>query len=317
LNYFYLKMGAGNCLAARWLAGENDLKEPAAVIFFDNLKEAAYAAAAKIGIPSPGMQPQPLDFYTAGLAPNREQTCMVVIHEAQLCLLRPAHGVKFLTPNPEESGGELLTRMAMPVEKLVERPLKEVPAVLAGLPADQNLSQWTFRRIGHWGNLKAIDSLLEKFGWYPVDWTAAHWKSPQEAARLLECLGSTGLETFVARVLEAVGCFVPARFGGVLRDIDLFAYNDSATPITLTDTKKALTVRANDSISVQVKTWPNGKARYKSSVVDWLIGFSVLGPGTLDGEWLLDVARQYPAVITWLQRSLNWLPSKFLKTFNL
>lgn len=106
MNYFYLKIGAGNCLADRWLRGENDLNKPAAVIFFDSLDEGEYAKAAKSGVPPVGISRQPLDFYQSGLLANREQTRIVVIHQGRLLLMKPAEKVQFLAPNPEETGGD-------------------------------------------------------------------------------------------------------------------------------------------------------------------------------------------------------------------
>ena len=66
---------------------------------------------------------------------------------------------------------------------------------------------------------------------------------------LLECLGSVELETLVAKVFEAAGCFVPAYRGGCIQDLDLFAHNYRAVDIEL----DGLVVPAGERISIQVK----------------------------------------------------------------
>jgi hypothetical protein len=319
IRYFFLKIGAGNSLASAWLGGKNDLGCPAAVIFFDTLAQPEYETAARSGLKPDEIASQAFDFYRCGLVENWPTTRMVVIYGSKLCLLRPKGPVQFLTPKPEESSGQILTRKAMPVETMVDQPLCNVPAVLAGLPADQYLSRGTFRPIGHWGNLKAIDMVLHQFAGIEPDWESDHWDVKQQtAAQLLECIGSTGLETLVARILEDAGCFVPARTGGVLRDIDLFAHNDTKTDIRIGGGLcGTMVIPAGESISVQVKTWPTGKDRFKAGTVNYLVGLDVAGASAFDADWLLAAAIQCDGVREWLSRSLGWLPQGFREQFGL
>lgn len=57
------------------------------------------------------------------------------------------------------------------------------------------------------------------------------------------------LETLVARLFEAKGCFVPAHHGGMMKDIDLFAHNDTSKPIRVGPLK----IPASRSVSIQIK----------------------------------------------------------------
>ena len=313
MNYYYLKIGEGNVLASDWLSGKNTLGKPAAVIFFDLHEEAAYVAKSK------DLKSQARDFYECGLTANRENSRFVVIFDGNIWILKPAGGVQFLRPKPEDTGGESLLRKAMPVDVLATINLSEAPLLLAGMPADQYLCRGTFRRIGHWGNLKALDMVLKKACKIEPDANADHWKEKDQTAdQLLECLGSTGLETLVARIFEEAGCFVPARTGGSMKDIDLFAHNDRAESLTVGPAKgEPIVIEAGKRISLQVKMWPKGKDREKSPIVDALVGIDVKGPATFDSKWILATAKRYPATKQWLARSLDWLPQDFRKKFDL
>ena len=313
MNYYYLKIGEGNVLANDWLNGKNPLGKPAAVIFFDNRGKSDYVSRSK------KLDPQAQDFYDCGLAVNRDNARFVVIDDGIIWILRPASAVRFLKAKSEEPGGEAILQKVMPVKKLVKMSLSEVPLLLAGMPADQYLCRGTFRRIGHWGNLKALDMVLKKVRRIKPDPEADHWKEKDQTAdQLLECLGSTGLETLVARIFEEAGCFVPARAGGSMKDIDLFAHNDRALPLSVGPaTGKRIIVKAGKSISLQVKMWPKGKDRKKSPHVDALVGIDVKGPGAFGSDWILAAARHYPGTKRWLARSLNWLPEAFRRKFDL
>jgi hypothetical protein len=327
-QYYYAKIDAGNRGATTWLAGDNPLKRPAIPVYFDSRSEAEYREIIdKLKTVGPeglrrrafeGVSTQALAFVSASTS-IADRTLIVVMYGGRICLLKPAGAVKFF-PVGCQGGNATCTTKAMPIAKLVDVNLADVPAVLAGLPADQYLSRGTFRPITHWGNLKAIDVVLERHVGIEPTRSAEHWQRDQHAAQLLECLGSTGLETLVARVLEDAGCFVPARTGGVLRDIDLFAHNDSDTPMTISAADQnhgEIRIPARGSITIQVKSWPSGTDKFKSPIVDYLIGLDVKGPGSLSAEWLLKAAVGRPPVRTWLTRSLEWLPTWFLKRFSL
>lgn len=297
MDYFYLKLGRGNELLGKWLSG----KHPAAPIYFDNLDEKDYASGKG--------DKEPREFVRRGEPELHDKTLMVVVHSGSVWILRPAGRVKFLESEPDENGNPH-TPKVMPVEVLKQCvPCKDVPPVLAGIGANQFFARGTFRRVNDWGNFKAIDSVLGRVG------KGEHWDLKQNGPdQLLECLNSTEMETLVAKLLEAKGCFVPAHRGGVMKDIDLFAHNDGAEtikvgPVSIPALKK------KNNISVQVKRWADGMEC--PAGVDLLVGIGVKGPRTLNAEQLLALVHECPPVERWLRRSLSWLPESLLAKFNL
>jgi len=313
VKYYFLKLGKGNAEATS-LEG----KHPTASIYFDGYSEAAYANEKDKRVNS-----QARLFWDCGKDKNRNLTVMAVIHNATVSLLQPAGKVKFGKRFKAEDG-TWNKKKTMPVKVLAKVASKFVPSVLANMACSQRHGRRTFTRIQHWGNLKAIDCVLQAFGksksrrWVPSDKEAddqieEHWrelndkgKPIQAAAQLLECLGSTELETLVAKLLEAHGCHVPAHRGGTLGDIDLFASNDTTDPINLAGLK----IKRAEKISIQVKTWAEGVRR--RDTVDYLIGFGVKGKRAFDEKWLLAEVCKQPSVRRWMLRSLEWLPRWYI-----
>lgn len=288
MDYFHLKLGQGNSLAADWLAGRNPLGRSAAPIFFDNLTAQEYVSGQGSA--------DSREFVRRGEPSLRDHTLMVVLHAGEALLLRPAGAVEFL-PSGKTSNGEWLTTKAMPVDLIARRSLKNVPPVLAGLGANQYYTRGTFRALNDWGNFKAVDWLAGRVG------QGVHWEPNENGPdQILECLGSTELETLVAKLFESHGCFVPAYRGGVMKNIDLFTHNDNPTPITV----GSLTMPSRGSASVQVKRWALGMTC--PAAVDCLFGIGVTGPNTVDGAAWLQLVRTKPTVLEWLKRSLDWLP---------
>jgi hypothetical protein len=328
-KYFYLKIGSQNHLAVDWLAGRHeqaDIVGPAAVVFFDGLSEAAYRKAIRAGQPAAGMSTQAFDFCRCGEPEFRADRRLVVICSGRVWILRPSGTVRIRKPTPELDEDSRNTCKLLPVESLTAEPipLKDVPAVLAGISSDRFVGGGTFRPINHWGNWKAIDIAVWRHGGPEPDWSQRHWRPTRQGRRqLLECLSSTEIETLLARLLEERGCFVPARCGGTLKDIDLFAHNDGSSPVVLDGGKYGRMVipaavgdRAG-TLSVQVKSWASGDNHSKSAAVDALVGLNVVGPGSFDARWLHAVILQSPATRRWLARSLNWLPRNILTRFGL
>jgi len=294
MEYFYLKLGRGNSLVQESLVGAT---KPEARIFFDNFSLDDYEAGKG------GNEPR--EFVRRGNPEFHHRTLMVVVHEGEIWVLRPAGKVKFLAAIRNEEG-ITLTPKVMPIEIVAHRFAKEVPPVLAGIGANQNYARGTFRRINDWGNYKAIDWITGRVG------LGDHWDLSQQGAdQLLECLGSTELETLVARLLEEHGCFVPAYRGGMMKDIDLFAHNDGGRPIEI----GPINVPARGGISIQVKRWAEGM--HCPDGVDCLIGLGVTGPKSIDGSRLLKLLTRSPHARKWLVRSLQWLPGELLTKFDL
>jgi hypothetical protein len=323
MNYYYLKLGHGN-READSLGETGELGT--ASVYFDDLGEADYEA----GKASNG---QARDFFGCSKPGNRNGAVMVVLHDGNAWLLRPAGKIRFGRP-AKNGDGTWATKKTMPVRVLAKVPLSEVPPVLAGIGCNQFHGRRTFTPIGHWGNRKAIDCVLAQHAPTharpPIyDGVAAdasldeHWRwlKPEDDAngkkgdrnqwplQLLECLGSTEFETLVARLLEAHGCHVPAHRGGTLKDIDLFAWNDSMRGIDL----GGLKIGSGRRISIQVKSSCKGSADSKG--VDYLIGIGAKGDSAFDEVWLLKQVQRTPSVVQWLRRSLDWLPQPYLDRF--
>lgn len=232
---------------------------------------------------------------------------MVVVGDGKAWFLKPAGEITECEPPSNATQSLDSLWKIMPVEILLSDSLelKDIPPVLAGINANAYLSRGTYREITHWGNIKAICSVLRK----PLP--QEHLQNEScDAVRLLECLSSVELETLVAKVFEAAGCFVPAYRGGCVRDIDLFVHNDGFDEIRLED----LMIPPQGGLSVQVKSWTSLKGCPET--VDCLIGFRI--PKALkcfDDEWLLRQVQSFPTVSQWLKRSLSWLPEEFLAKY--
>jgi hypothetical protein len=294
MDYFFLKIGKGNCEALDCLEKRN----PTAVIYFDNLTEADYANGKG--------KSQPRAFWQRASKPElQDETRMVVVCHGEVWILKPIGNVTFM-PEILRPDQTKCTPKTMPVKILARRSMKDVPPVLACIGVNQFYAQGTFRQIKHWGNFKAIDWTVG------TPFKGEHWDlSKQGVVQLLECLGSVEFETLIAKLFEAKGCFVPAYRGGVIQHIDLFVHNDIEVDLNL----NGLKIPAKRSTSIQVKTWSNGEP--KSDAVDYLIGFDVKGTNTFDAEWVFKQVHECPPATAWLKRSLNWLPEELLSKFQL
>jgi hypothetical protein len=137
-RYYFLKIDTGNRGADKWLGGDDPLKCPAVPIYFDKHEEEVYRGALKkpesAGVEAlrkrtfEGISTQALAF---GLARHSgiERTVMVVIYAGRICVLQPSGKMTFL-PVGCDGGKPDCTTKAMPVGKLVEKSLADVPAVL-------------------------------------------------------------------------------------------------------------------------------------------------------------------------------------------
>ncbi len=291
MRFFYLKLGKGNSLAVSWLAGNNPLGRPAAVIFFgpctiDDIRNGRTDSQAK-------------NFYESSLVEDQNKTVMVVIGQGQAWFLRSAGE---LIEHEDPSDSENLWKI-MPVEIISHKSLDQIPPVLAGINANTFLSQGTYREIKSWGNIKAIHCALG------IDLPSEHTKDENcDMRHLLECLGSVELETLVAKLFEAAGCFVPAYRGGCIQDVDLFAHNYRAVDIEL----DGLVVPAGERISIQVK----GTSRLSAcpDAVGCLIALGApQSPRCFGENWLFRRVASFPEVAEWLKLSLSWLPQNFVE----
>src|SRR5947208_10848647 len=127
MEYFYLKLGAGNEEADVRLSKS----QPDAAVFFDACSQADYEAGRG--------KAQARLFCDRGKKDNREKTIMIVIRRGQIWFLKPAGKVQFSAPYDHPSGvsGVRLTSKTMPVEILKRSWCKDVPPVLAGVGSSQ------------------------------------------------------------------------------------------------------------------------------------------------------------------------------------
>jgi hypothetical protein len=291
-RYFYLKLGQGNASAKTWLSNKSPWGMPCALVFFDNLTEAHYANGAG--------HPSVLKFRLCAEPSSRSNTVFVVIGREWVWLIAPAGPVRI--EGEIEVGPDRLTPKVMPVTILKKTARRDVPAVLASIGCNQRSTRNTFTEIDHCGDLKAIDTVL---GWPR---TGEHWTGEQGPAQVLECLSSTGLETLVARIMEAQGCFVPAFVGGTMADVDIFAENDGSQVARLGNFQLPPGTRAG----VQVKMWNAPKT--KPDGVDCVVGLdAVESDFAVGAQGLLNEAMKHSAVEKWLRRALAWLPSEYLR----
>lgn len=182
--------------------------------------------------------------------------------------------------------------------------ISDVPPILAGTKAHKFVTLGTFSKLSTKsmaGNIAAIQAAT---GCWEDNFTV----DP------LDCLASVELETLVAKLFEAHGCFVPAARGGVLPGVDLFVA--PAGSVQLGRLNLLARPGKNRNIySIQIKK----KAQINGALNGWLQRDDTHVLITLDDtddqsirhfgkEWLRDAINQTPAVGEWLMESLKWLP---------
>jgi len=296
MTYYYLKIGRGNGDADAWLAGRNPLGCPAAVIYFDDRPEEVYFEGEG--------EAQARAFWQCGREHADRQAVFIVIFAGEVWFLRPAGPIQFL--RAIWHGRRRILPKAMPVEIFKRVSTREVPFVLATMPTNRYLSSGTFRKIGHPGNLRAIDVVL---GNPP---RGALWECDRgQPERLIQCLSSVEFETLVARIFEAAGCHVPAYRGGCIPEVDIFAHNPTRRMISLGD----VGIRPRRSLSCQVKL--KLREGWRPQGADVVICGERNGEEVLGADWVLNRVLESPSVRRWLQRSLAWLPEGFLGVYGL
>lgn len=295
MKYFYMKVGKSNSLAGKWISGDNPLKRPAVVIFFGK--------STIDEIKSGKTNPQAKDFLLCSSKKRRDGTLIAVVGDGNCWILQPNGNVQEYIPTSRDVDNLDDLWKILPVKILSSLPLRDVPPVLAGINANAYLSRGTFREIRNWGNIKAIHSVLKLH--LPDEYLA---KENCTASRLLECLSSVELETLVAKLFEAKGCFVPAYRGGYIQDVDLFIRNEKSVSVKM----DGLLIPAHSNMTVQVKGLSGLRKSPKN--VDCFIAFDA---PKFNAEWLLHQVKSSPNVINWLKKSLSWLPSDFLSNYDL
>lgn len=283
-RFFYAKIGKANTLAEAYLTGGNEMRQPAIPIYFntDFDNRADFLARGE-------SKEQGQNFFWC--SDNQAHAHIVVVHKGKLHILETCGQVVFArsTIHKDVVGFVKL----LPIRPQKEFALVNAPAVLASMTANAYYYTGTFREIADYGCLKALEMLT--FGQLQSQET-------NDPKCVLSCLSSVELETVLAKMLEEHGCFVPAYRGGATKDIDIFAINDSAEPITLTD---RIVVPAHGGVTFQVKR--ECRQNHAPEGCDHLISV------TNDATWMMTALNRSPQTRQWVRRSLSWLPVQHLK----
>lgn len=299
MKYYNLKIGRGNRLADDWLAGNNPLGKPAAVIFFGKctIQDIKDGKTSK----------QPRDFYSSSLPENRDRTLITVIERGRGWIIKPADNVEEIDPQQIGLDDERNIWKVMPVSIEASFSLKDVPHILAGINSNAYLGRGTYRQIKYWGNIKAIHHVLGMP--FPREHLMTENCTPKH---LLECLSSLELETLIAKILEAAGCFVSAYRGGCIPDIDLFVRNISADEIEL----DGFEISPTERVSVQVKGLK--KVKEIPNSVDYFVGLDAPPfARSFDATWIYNQSIRFPSAAEWLRHSLSWLSPEFMQKYEL
>jgi len=289
-QFIYAKIDKANRSADPYLKGDCEIGIPCVPIYFngsaDNESDFLLSGGAK---------KQGQLFFECGRNPTGKY--IVVIYGGEVVLLEPLGPIRFAKSQvqPGYDGNVKL----LPVREIVRQPVKDVPAILAGINANRYYSSGTFREISDNGNRTALQCLLDP--------SKVHIPSQCTAIDALECLGSVELETLVAKVFEELGCFVPAYRGGIIKDIDLFVHNNGSNNLSLCGI--ALLPKSKYAVQVKLRTHlkrtPDG--------VDFIItGSDASAPSVFGASWFSSAIKCSPTTRDWLFTSLSWLPDVYL-----
>jgi hypothetical protein len=288
MNYYYAKIGEGNCLATDFLNGTTPINRPAIPLFFNktpaNREHFERDGQAK---------EQGANFFWC--SDNPDQSRIVIINDGRLYVAKPTGPVEFWKSDRDLGYATVDDYIKLlPIKIICEKRLAEVPGILSSMTANAYYYTGTFRRISDPGNILALQSVLD----IPLN-------SCESTKDLLMCLSSIELETLVAKMFEEKGCFVPAYRGGAIKDIDIFAKN--IRPITVTLHK--LVLRPGETKSIQVKR--------HTALKEPPAGCDALISAEADADWIVEVIATLATTKSWLKESLSWVGPKTLQRFGI
>ena len=287
MRFAYAKIGTGNSEIDEYLLHNGDTFIP---IYFD----CSYTEREDF-LERGKAKEQGKLFFEFGDSPTEK--CVVVAARGLFHLFKPTGSVIFR--NKKNVDGSDRWVKLLPVSLISSWPVSAVPAVLAGINANRYYSSGTFREIKSLGNVEALKYLLGA-------------KNPTSCKRTLaetlSLLGSVELETLIARILDEHNLFVPAHHGGTMQDADLFAHNDTAETIKVSN----LIVPGKSSISIQVKL--TSPFTVKPSGIDYVIcANGESHPWQFNSIWIDESLLVSPNARAWLMRSIQWAEPEFLQ----
>lgn len=314
MRYFFLKLGPGNSFAAPLLTDQL-LGRPTAVGFFRAVSLADITRNVDEERVRFSYQAISLYRWSTGALPGYA----VTVAAGTVWLLEPAGPMEEMDRESFESAVGPTPHAddhpkVVPVNIVVTEELTHVPTLLPQINSNRHLSSSTFKEIrDDFGNTMALDHLMFKRG------LADHYPSVATGTRdlyhLLLCMGTNELIALVARILEEHGLSVPAPTGGFVKNVDLFAYNDSPREVVVGSAAFGRLVvparRAfrHGAVMIQVRSTAGETRPAPSPEVDYLIQLNAEpGERVLDHAWIGDTLRTAPATRAWLARVLRWVP---------
>ena len=246
------------------------------------------------------------------LEPNQADVNLVTIDSGCIWIYRISgqlrYGEEFQF---YDSSGIRVVPKYFPIEVIAKLFIHEAPYILAAMKSSQAFARGTFTEINkdgskYIGNVAAINCVLGR--------------THGLAVNPLKCLSSVELETLVAKILEEHGAHVPAHRGAVLKDVDLFAEIESASPMLKSDfpNEKIISVQVKIDISSTTDVKPLGKFLEKpghmlvtTETVPNEELMQICGPQRYKTtEWVQAQVNCLPKIRIWLERSLQWLPKQ-------
>ena len=186
------------------------------------------------------------------------------------------------------------------IELIKTVPIVKCPLVLAMIKSNIRLTMGTFKSIedpknpeshlnSYFGNIKALEYVCDEKK-VTVD----------NFAEFLECLAPVEFETFIAKLMEEKGYFVPAYKGGMLKDYDLICMKKNERlnlQIKLNLSKDTYKKYQNKNLKIYCVTKDSKIVNPKIEIFDYK-----------------DIQKELadcPKTKNWLKQSLDWIDFNF------
>ncbi|MFW6215514.1 MAG: hypothetical protein ACOC45_06165 [Alkalispirochaetaceae bacterium] len=309
MAYYFVKLGPGNSLAAALLE-EGRLSRPTVAGFFRDLRLPAIEQLTPDQRPRFSRQAVDLYRWSRGETPGYA----VTVAGGTLYVLEPVGPMyemeqqlfeKTVGPTPH---GDDVPKL-VPVHIAYRDDLTHIPGLLAQITSNRKLSSSTFKEISDdFGTELAVEHVLFKGG---LQSTYPHSREDQRNLyHLLLCLPTNELVYLIARLLEEQGLHVSAPTGGFVRNIDLFAYNDSCSERRVLSLSVPGRSRFRPgAVAIQVRGRMQDEEPEVSREVSYLVQLNgAEGDRILGYDWIEALLAVSPRTKAWLARLLRWVP---------